>query len=73
MPTNIYLRALIVVAVTFLAVQATAWAINQLYQVINDLDYWAISMLGSPSKAAVIGIVAGLVYLVVSKSIKKQD
>ena len=52
MPENIYLRALIVVAVTFVVIQGTAWLIRQIYYVINDLDNWAIWMLNHPVSAA---------------------
>ena len=72
MPENIYLRALITVRVAFIVVQGSAWLIRQIYFVINDLDNWAIWMLDRPVTAAGFGIVAGLVYLVVSKSIKKD-
>jgi hypothetical protein len=72
MPENIYLRALIVVAVTFVVVQGIAWLIRQIYFVINDLDYWAVDMLNSPVKATGFAIVSGVVYLVVSKSIGKK-
>ncbi|NMF60162.1 hypothetical protein [Pseudanabaena yagii] len=72
MPENIYIRALIVVAVAFIAVQGTAWLIRQIYFVINDLDNWAIWMLRYPTSAAGFAIVAGVVYLVVSKSLKKE-
>lgn len=69
---NIYIRALIVVAVAFIVVQGTAWLIRQLYFVINDLDNWALDMLNSPIKAAGFAIVSGVVYLVVSKSVGKK-
>jgi hypothetical protein len=72
MPENIYLRALIVIAVTFVVVQGTAWLIRQIYFVINDLDNWAIWMLDRPVTAAGFAIVAGVVYLVVSKSVGKK-
>ncbi|NUN66330.1 hypothetical protein HCU40_16620 [Pseudanabaena biceps] len=72
MPENIYLRALITVAVAFVVVQGTAWLIRQIYFVINDLDNWAIWMLDRPVAAAGFGIVAGVVYLVVAKSVKKE-
>lgn len=72
MPENIYIRALIVVAVAFVIVQGTAWLIRQLYFVINDLDNWAIWMLDRPVAAAGFAIVSGVVYLVVSKSLKKE-
>jgi hypothetical protein len=72
MPENIYLRALIVVAVTFVVVQGTAWLIRQIYYVINDLDNWAVWMLNHPVSAAGFAIVAGVVYLVVSKSVSKK-
>lgn len=71
MPENIYLRASIVAAVTFVVVQGTAWLIRQIYWVINDLDNWAIWMLGRPVQAAGFAIVAGVVYLIVSKVVKK--
>lgn len=60
------------IAVTFIAVQGTAWLIRQLYFVINDLDDWALWMLNRPVTAAGFAIVAGVVYLVVSKSLKKE-
>jgi hypothetical protein len=72
MPNNIYLRALIVIAITFVVVQGTAWLIRRLYFVINDLDNWAIWMLDRPVTAAGFAIVAGVVYLIVSKSFKKD-
>jgi hypothetical protein len=72
MPENIYLRALIVIAITFVVVQGTGWLIRQIYFVINDLDNWAIWMLDRPVTAAGFAIVAGVVYLVVSKSIGKK-
>jgi len=72
MSENIYLRALIVIAVTFVVVQGTAWLIRQIYFVINDLDNWAIWMLDRPVTAAGFAIVAGVVYLVVSKSVGKK-
>lgn len=72
MPENIYIRALIVIAVTFIVVQGTAWLIRQIYYVINDLDNWAIWMLDRPVTAAGFAIVAGVVYLIVSKSFKKD-
>lgn len=72
MPENIYIRVLIVVAITFIAVQGTAWLIRKLYFVINDLDNWAIWMLDRPVTAAGFAIVAGVVYLIVSKSFKKD-
>lgn len=72
MPENIYIRTLIVVAVAFIAVQGTAWLIRQIYFVINDLDNWAIWMLNHPVAATGFAIAAGVVYLVVSKSLKKE-
>lgn len=72
MPENIYLRALTVIAVTFVVIQGTAWLIRQIYYVINDLDNWAIWMLDRPVTAAGFAIVAGVVYLILSKSIDKK-
>ncbi len=67
MPKNIYLRALIVFAVTFVAIQGSAWLIRQIYYVINDLDNWAVDMLNYPTKAVAFAVVAGIVYLIISK------
>lgn len=72
MPENIYLRALIVIGVSFVVVQGTAWAIRQIYYVINDLDNWAIEMLNNPSKAVGFAFVAGIVYLIVAKSVRHR-
>ena len=72
MPENIYIRALIVIAATFVVVQGTAWLIRQIYFVINDLDNWALDMLNSPSKAAIFAFVAGIVYLIVVKLVGKK-
>ncbi len=71
MPKNIYLRALIVFAVSFVVVQGTAWLITEIYWVINDLDNWAREMLSRPFKAAVFAFIAGIVYLIVAKVVKK--
>ncbi|WP_055075277.1 hypothetical protein [Pseudanabaena sp. 'Roaring Creek'] len=71
MPENIYLRGLIVFAVSFVLVQGTAWLIRQIYFVINDLDYWAVDMLNRPFKAAIFAFIAVVVYLIISKSVKK--
>lgn len=73
MPENIYIRALITIAVTFVVIQGTAWLIRQIYFVINDLDNWAIWMLNHPVAATGFAIVAGVVYLVVSKFLKKES
>lgn len=72
MTKNIYLRALIVFAVSFVLIQALALMIRQIYYVINDLDSWALDMLNSPSKAVVFAIIIGIVYLAGAKVAKKD-
>ena len=73
MPENIYIRALITIAVAFVVVQGTAWLIRKLYFVINDLDNWAIWMLDRPVTAAGFAIVAGVVYLTHVTQIEKGE
>jgi hypothetical protein len=66
MKQNTLIRAIAVIAISFITIQLAAWAIRGIYFVINDLDNWALWVQNTPLAPTAFAVTVGVIYYITS-------